>query len=261
MRDFFVKLFRDDTFGPEIDLFNVWHFVVLALVAVVAVALITAFRKKSYETKQKVLNVLSAIVVISYFLDFFIHPLMEDGNYLIVDKLPFHLCTSAGLLVGITRLFPEKTKFWHHVPVVLGLVGAIMYLTVPTGVAGDKLFCYRTIQTLIYHGTLLIFGVLAIAFEDVKLEYKTIYKEAIVIFVQILIALVANEVYSIPDGRVDAHGYNWYFVKGGLFGLPISDVLMPFVIFAVFMIMSALIYGICYLVKYLKSKKGKVESV
>ena len=255
MRDFFVNLFRDDTFGPFIDLFNIWHIIVLVLVLIEAIAFIYLFKNKNYETKQKVLNWLSFIIVALYFGDFFIHPLLEDGNYLIVDKLPFHLCTSAGILIAITRLFPNKTKFWHHVPTVLGLIGAIMYMTVPTGVAGERLICYRTIQTLLYHGTLLVYGILAIAFEDVCLSFKTIYKEAIVIFIQIVIALIANSVYSIPDGREDAHSYNWYFVKGGLFGLPISDVLMPFVIFAVFMIMACLIYGICYLVNTIKLRK------
>lgn len=259
MREFFVNLFKDDTFGPTIDIFNIWHIAFLVLVVAVIVCLVLIFGKKENETKQKVLNVLAGIVVILYFLDFFIHPLMEDANLLIVDKLPFHLCTSAGLLVGITRIFPNKTKSWRHVPVILGLVGALMYITVPTGVAGEKLICYRSIQTLIYHGTLFIFGVLSLVFEDVKPEFKTIYKEAIVIAIQILIALFANAVYSIPEGRGDAHSYNWYFVKGGLFGLPISDVAMPFVIFAVFMIMSVAIYGIYYLVRYLKNKKARTE--
>lgn len=255
MRSFFVNLFRDDVGGPAITIFSIWHILFLLVVIGVTVFFALKFKNKDKTVKKKVLDIFSLIIVVLYFLDFFIHPLMNDNNYLIVDKLPFHVCTASGILIAITRLFPEKTKCWYHVPTVLGLIGAIMYITVPTGVDGEQLFCYRTIQTLIYHGMLVTYGVLALCYEDVTLSFKTIYKEAIVIAIQILIALFANAVYSIPEGRADVHGYNWYFVKGGIFGLPISDLLMPFVMFAVLMIMACLIYGIYYLVKYLIKKK------
>lgn len=254
MRDFLVKLFRDDTFGPVIDIFNIWHIIVMLVMIGFTIFMIYMFKNKDAKVKNRILDIYSISIIVLYFLDFFIHPFMEDNNYLIVDKLPFHLCTSAGILIAITRLFREKTKKWYHAPAILGLIGSIMYLTVPTGVAGDKLFCYRTIQTLMYHGALFTYGILAMAYSDIKPSFKTIYVEAVIIAIQIVISLFANAAYSIPDGRSDAHGYNWYFTKGGIFGLPISDVAMPFIIFAVFMIMACMIYGMYYLVIYLNNK-------
>lgn len=251
MREFFVRLFRDDTFGPKVGIFNIWHILVLLVIFGFTLFMALKFKNKDKKVKIRILDILSITVISLYFLDFFIHPFENNDNALIVDKLPFHLCTAAGILVAFTRLFKEKTKKWYHAPAILGLVGALMYITVPTGVDGCFLFCYRTLQTLLYHGALFAYGVLAIVYGDVELKFKRIYVEAVIIAIQIVISLIANAAYSIPD----EHSYNWYFTKGGIFGLPIPDIAMPFIIFVVFMAMCCAIYGITYLVKYIVNKK------
>ena len=251
MREFFVNLFRDDTFGPDIRLYNIWHilFLVIVLGSIIATCIFTY--KKSEETKSKILDVLAIIIICLYLGDFFVHPLMNNENSLIVDKLPFHLCTSASILICITRLFPDKFKRLYQVVPVLGMIGAMLYIFVPTGVDGCKLFCYRSLQTLAYHALLFSYGIFSIVYKSVNMEWKNMITVSILVVVQIIISLIANNVYSTAD-----HHYDWYFTTGS-FGIP--SKLMPFAIFVCFVGQFAVVYALVLLIRYLINKRSKEE--
>jgi len=248
MTDFLKKLFSSETFGPKLYLFNIYH--ILLLLIVFGGSLLFAYltRKKSQETKKKIVDIATLIMIILYFLDFFIHPFMTGEDKLIVDKLPFHLCTGAGILIALSRLFPRQFAKFRTSFAVLGLIGGMMYLTVPTALDDEFILCYRSLQTIIYHGLLFFIGVTAISYDDIKIEYKYIYREAIVLVIMDLISIFANRAY----GGIRGDNYDWFFSTGSSFG--VSPYLMPFVMFAILFAQCNAIYLINFGVRKLFAK-------
>lgn len=250
MRDLLLKIFSDDIGGPDITVFGFFHilylFIILGLTFLINYLLV----KKSQETKTKALNIMALILVILYLGDFFVHPFKTGENALIVDKLPFHICTLSCVLIAITRVFPNHTKGIRQAVPILGLVGSLMYITYPNGAVGPgvKAFSYTILQTFIYHGLLFMYGVTSIVTLDIEVNYKKIWVEAIMIASLVLIALGANASYTTPE-----HHYDWFFVTGSSFG--VNKYLMPFLMFVIIFAMCNAIYLITYGVKAIIKKK------
>ena len=102
------------------------------------------------KTKQFVLKILAIVVVGLYLTDFLVHPFLNGGHdYLIVDKLPFHICTASAILIAITSIFPNHTKSIKTAVPILGAIGAFYYIFIPSGVTGDGYyaFSYKELQT------------------------------------------------------------------------------------------------------------------
>lgn len=252
LRDFLIRIFRGDVGGPAIEMYNWVHILYLVIIVGSIVGLYFLFRNKKQETKSLVLKIMAIVIIGLYLTDFLVHPFMYGGrDELIVDKLPYHICTASAILISIVNIFPKQTRHIKNAVVLFGLIGAFYYVFIPSGVTGPdvKAFSYKEIQTFLYHGTLLGYGVLSLLFGDVKLDIKKCWIDAIVLVTLILISLGANAAYSIPDG---GH-YDWFFTTGSSFGIP--STVMPFVIFGVFFGTSLLIYGIYYLVKWLVNRK------
>ena len=251
MREILINIFKDDTFGPDITLFGFFHLFYFFIIICVTLLLIFLFKDKEESKKKKLLDIYAIVLVGLYLGDFFVHPFMNNENALNVDKLPFHLCTIACPLITIIRIFPDKTKRIANAVTVLGLVGAIMYLTCPNGAVGPgvKAFSYRMLQTFTYHGVLFTYGILSLTLGACKLDYKKIYMEAIMILALILISLGANHAYSIPGG----HHYDWFFTTGSSFG--VNDIAMPFIMFGIIFAMCNAIYLLYFGIKKLIEKK------
>ncbi len=252
MRDILINIFKDDTFGPDITLFGIFHVLYFLIIMGVTFFFAYHFRNKNDDTKKKILDIMAIIIVVLYLGDFFVHPFMNNEDSLSADKLPFHICTIACPLIAITRIFPNKTKAISHAVPILALVGGLMYITCPNGAVGEgvKAFSYRMIQTFIYHGLIFTYGICTLAYGENKLEYKKIYVEAIMILALILISLGANHAYSIPGG----HHHDWFFTTGSSFG--VSPYLMPFLMFVIIFAMCNAIYLIYFGIKKLIQKKN-----
>ena len=236
MREVLINIFKDDTFGPDITLFGYMHIIYFLIIMGFTFFMAYHFRNKSEETKKKILDIYAIILVCLYLGDFFVHPFMNNRDALVVDKLPFHICTIACPLIAITRIFPNRIRHIAHAVPILGLVGALMYITCPNGAVGEgvKAFSYRMVQTFTYHGVLFTYGVLTLAYGENKLEYKKIYVETIMIACLVLISLGANAAYAIPG----VSHYDWFFTTGSSFG--VSPYLMPFVMFVIIFAMCLL---------------------
>lgn len=250
MREVLLQIFSNDIGGPEIDVFNFFHILYFFLTMATTFCFAFFFRNKDEAFKKRVLDIYAFVIVGLYLGDFFVHPFMTGENALIVDKLPFHLCTISAVLIAITRLFPKQTKVIKNAVTILGIVGALMYITYPNGAVGGgtKAFCYKILQTFLYHGCLVTYGVLAMAYGECKLEYKKIYIELIMICSLTLISLGANASYSSTE-----HHYDWFFTTGSSFGM--SPYVMPFIMIVIIFAMCNAIYGLYFLFKYLINRK------
>lgn len=250
LREILLNIFKRDIGGPDITLFGFFHIFYFLIIIGVTILLIFLFNKKDQSVKKKLLDIYCLILVGLYLGDFFVHPFIYGDNSLIVDKLPFHLCTIACPLIALCRIFPNKLKHIRCASTILGFVGALMYLTCPNGAVGIgvKAFSYTILQTFAYHGVLFTYGILALVFGDITPNIKKIWIELIMIACLDLISLGANAAYSTSE-----HHYDWFFTTGSSFGM--SPYVMPFIMFGIISLMCLAIYGLYYLFKYKVFKK------
>lgn len=232
-----------------LEAFGKWHLFYLLVIFGGILFTIFLLKNKSEKVKKCTINVTINLAFGLYILDFFIMPF--SYGYIDVDKLPFHICTMMGLMAFIGRHNKYLNRFITQFT-LLGLIGALMYIVYPSGIADGKVFpfSYRIIQTMLYHGFVVAHGVFALAFGDIKLEWKKIYKELIMICIIAVIAIVANNFYSGELGD-----FNWFFVSMDPFGIfteTVAPYIMPFVMIFVIFMMNLLIYLIYFGFKSMK---------
>ena len=254
------ELLQDQEKGIFVfEAFSLCHIVyMLAIIGFIVVAYLL-LKNKSQEQKSKAVSTIVSIALGLYSLDFFLMPFSE-GEISIV-KLPFHICT----LMSIMCFLARHTKFFAKFKTsftMMGLIGALMYLTYPSGVASADGYSYRIAQTVLYHGLMIAQGVLALALGDVKLSWKGSLTDLFCIICMSIWAVMGNVLYGVntPEGL---DSYNWFFVVEdpfGLFDAKLGQFIMPFGMVAAIFGVNALIYAIYFGVKKLNNK-GQAELV
>ena len=250
MRDALIHLLQTpEESAFDITLFSVWHilYVVLILGAVLFLSLF--FARKAESTKRRLVNVLAILPICIYVLDFFAMPLAYGE--IDVDKLPFHFCTLLSVLIlGVQFGDGKHATFWRESVTVLSIVTPLMYLCYPgSALGGISPFCYRVIQTFIYHGVVFAYGVVSLAMGRTTFHFKKIWKAALLIALILCWSAFGNAAYSSPE-----HTYDWGFIAGGTFPF-VPKPLMPIVVLACVFGMCATIYGIYYGIRHLVTKK------
>lgn len=237
--------------GIEIDAFSVWHFLYIFLIAGAITGAGFALKGKSEETKKKVLNILSVVVLCWYITNFFLQPFVQGDNQLNIDKLPFHICT----LMSIVAVFAQfsRKEWFKETSVIMAMSGAIMYLVYPgSALGGIAPWCFKVIETMLYHGLLFSWGILSLTTGQVKLHYKNMWMPLVGIVCVAVWATIGNLCYNvsyISDGV--NHHYDWFFLTGSLVDYIIPVWAMPsLVITAVYGVASCfyLINFICQVI-------------
>lgn len=253
----FHELFQDKVGGIVFSCFDAWHFIYMAIIFGSIIATICLLRNKSERAKKLAVDIAIGLAFGLYMLDFFVMPLAYGA--VDVDKLPFHACTSMCIMSFWSRhnrfLSRFKTQF-----TLIGLVSSLIYVVYPAGVMwyGIHPLSYRAWQTIIFHGAMVAYGVLALALGDVKPEWKKCYKELCVLLVLTAWALLGNAVYSgeWPSGQIS---YNWFFVKMDPFGLLPSNIapyLAPVISVSALFMANMAVYAIYFGVKGARDKKA-----
>jgi len=252
MREFLTELFRTREEPFDITLFSVWH---IGYAAVIFAAILTAarlLRDRESAVKKRALDTVAVLVAVVYVADFFIQPLFR-GGMMNVDKLPFHICTLLCPVIAFTQFNPRFSGIKEPVA-FLSIIAPLMYLVYPGSALGSESpFCYEIIQTFVYHGLVLAYGVLLLTTKTVVPRIKNAYRALVGICLTVLWASFGNAVYS-PEGW--GRGYDWFFITGKTFPF-ISQVLMPFVVVGCTFGMVLIIYGLYYLVILLQKKYEK----
>lgn len=265
MYEFLNKLLSDkDTGVFTFEAFSLCHILYLLLIFGAIILVIYLFRNKSQEAKNKLINWTVGIALGLYIADFFLMPF--SYGYIDIDKLPFHICT----LMSIMCVLARNTKFFSKFKTaftLMGLVGALMYMTYPAGVSSADGYSYRIVQTVLYHGLMIAQGVFAIAFNDLDLSWKSAKYDLIAILGLTVWAFLGNTLYSgtvketctCVEGctniiTVYDHDFNWFFVKhDALYVIPddIDIYIAPFM-------MIGAIFGMCALIRFISIKLLKV---
>lgn len=253
MRDFLLKVFEMSHFntGISVTAFSIPHIIYALLIAGGIIFAYYFFKDKSENKKESLFRFLAYALVISYIFDFFAHDFVYDG--LNMDKLPFHICTVLCPIVAFVQFNKKFKKFVEPVS-FLAIIGPLMYLVYPASIGSGEPWCYQAVQTMIYHGVLLAWGILNIALKTFKPEFRNCWKALALLVIITLWAKLGNTIYQ---------DYNWFFLEEDAFyiGLVENGIIPKWSLMiinpvAVFLVVLA-IYGIYYGVMKLKSKKVK----
>ncbi len=256
MRNFFFKILSDNPTGSSaiIESFNVWHilYVVIILGGVIGGAFL--LKNKSMEKKAKVLRILAIALAVSYFSDWFLHDFVYSddgvtGAGLNMDKLPFHICTVMCPIILFTQFNKRCQKFIEPVA-ALAIVAPLMYITYPSSGVGGEPWCYRTVQTMFFHGVELAWGFLAVACGLTKLRWKNIWKAAVVLAGIAVWAKLGNILLE----------YNWFFLREDPFGIGLKPYILifavPMAIFAMVALIYSINYGVLAIIRKMEEKKN-----
>jgi hypothetical protein len=259
LRNFLVWLFATEGKPGEIAWLNIWHILYVLIIFGSTFVLGWYISKKDKEAKEKLLRTLACATVLVYVIDFFIQPLMDGGaGVMNVDKLPFHICTVLCPVLAFVQFNKRFERFSEPVA-FLAMVGPMMYLVYPGGAIGDiSPFCYKIIQTFVYHGLVFSWGFNMIATGRVKPSIKRGWWRALIGL--LLVALWATLGNLSHNSNVDGDPhYDWFFLTGSTFPF-VPKALMPLaVIVAVFSATMAL-YGVYYAVIAVKHRLSENDA-
>ena len=241
MYDFLHNLLSDKTGGVVFRCFDITHCCFIAFFLTAAVLLCLYLRNKSPEQRKRTAETVIGIAFFSYVAELFLMPLAyEQIN---IDKLPFHVCTTMSVMCFCSRYNKFLGRFRLQFA-MLGFLSNLTYLFYPAGMMWLNIHpaSYRVVQTLIFHGVMMMYGLLVLVYESEGFAWKRIYKDLIVIVSMTLWARFGNAIYN--------HGeefYNWFFVVEDPFGAFPKDkspYIMPFLNPAVFFAAELLVYFI-----------------
>ena len=211
---------------------------------------------KGEKAKRRAVDIAIGIAFGLYMLDFFMMPISYGG--IDVEKLPFHACT----LMCIMNFWCRHNKFLGRFKTqfaLIGLISNIIYVLYPAGVMWYNIhpFSYRAWQTILFHGAMTAYGIFALAFGEVKLEWKKCYKELALLLLMVVWASIGNTVYS-GQWQSGYISFNWFFVKMDPFGMlptSIAPYIAPLIMVAALFLADIVMYAIYFGIKNLYNKK------
>ena len=244
------KLLADQKGGSVFRLFDIWHVCYIVFFIAVGVFLCLYLRNRGQEKRQKVINAVIGVALGLYILDFFLMPFAY--GVINVEKLPFHVCTTMCVMCFLSRHNAFLGKFRLQFA-MLGFLSNLVYLLYPGAMFWLDIhpLSYRVVQTLAFHGIMMVYGVLVLVYECQEFRWKKIYKDLGVIAAMTAWARLGNTLYNN-----DTVVHNWFFVVRDPFkAFPetSSPYFMPFLNIAVFFAVEMTVYLI-----FSKVRKAKI---
>ncbi len=204
------------------------------------------FRNKTEQAKEKLIRLFAYLTIGLYVADFFIMPLSDSYSGISVYKLPFNICTIMAVMVPFVQFNPRLRGIKTPV-VTLSVASSLMWMCYPgSALGGQPPFCYLIFQTFMYHGFLFCWGVLNLAYGEVVLDIRKIWKEFVGILCILVWASFGNAVYDA--------GYNWFFIETSIFPF-LTDEIMPVMVVASVFAVCLVLYGAYYGIRKLCRKK------
>lgn len=236
MSDILTSLLSDKKGGLTFQCFDLWHICFILFFVALGVLSCLYLKKLDDGQRTKVIGAFINVAFCLYMLDLFLMPFAYGE--IDIEKLPFHVCTAMCVMCFISRHNAFLGKFRVQVA-MLGFLSNLIYLVYPAGVMWHQVhpISYRVIQTLSFHGIMMVYGLLVLVYERQKCDWK---KDLSVIVSMTAWALLGNTLYN-SDARI----FNWFFVvQDPFYMLPenIAPIAMPFLNTAVFFGVEMLIY-------------------
>jgi len=238
MFKFLSELLSDKKGHLVFTCFSGMHFAYIALFIALAVfACIYVMNKGN--RKKRIIDFVITVAFGLYILDFFLMPFAYGE--IDIEKLPFHVCTAMCVICFLSRHNVFLSKFRLQLG-MLGFLSNLVYLIYPAGVMwhGVHPLSYRVIQTLTFHGVMVVYGALVVVWESDEFCWKKCYKDLIVIASMTAWAWLGNTLYN-SESRV----YNWFFVVRDPFNMfpgSIAPYIMPVLNVCIFFAVECLLY-------------------
>ena len=194
MNKLFEKIFRYIPRETSISLFGLEHWLYIIVIAAAVISLSIVFAKKSEKTKTRVLNITATLVIFVYLFDFFVQPFW-DGE-LLKSKLPFHLCTLVGVLIPFAN-YSKKFNFAKQTIVVWAVLAPLIFIVLPLNYINREVepYSYPIIQTFLFHGLEVFWGVFMLVSKKVVLRWRDIWQPIVGLFPMAAWATLGQELY------------------------------------------------------------------
>ena len=246
------KLLEDKTGGAVFKCFDIWHICFIVFFVAVAVLLCLYMKNQSREEQKKITDIVVGIAFGLYVADFFFMPFAYRA--IGIDKLPFHVCTAMCVMCFWSRY----NAFWRKFRLqfaMLGFLSNLTYLLYPAGMMWLNIhpMSYRVVQTLVFHGVMMVYGLLVLVYESQEFTWKRIYKDFGVVVSMTVWARLGNALYNSREKM-----YNWFFVVQDPFNMFPEDIapyIMPFLNIAIFFAVELAVY--LFFSKVIVQKKTK----
>ena len=243
------SILADRKGGEVFTLFSGWHFFYIGLAVLTVIGTALLLRKKSPAVKRKTAEAFGDAAFGLYMLDYFL---------IDIEKLPFHICTAMCVACFLGRHVPKLKNFRLHFT-LLGMISNLVYLIYPAGVMWHQVHpvSYRVIQTLLFHGIMTVYGMLTFLFDEEKLEWKSFWRDVLVIVGMTAWAILGNLFYTGSAGKY-ANDFNWFFVTMDPFRMMnerVAPIVMPYVNIAVFLAAEAMFYGLCHVIRSIQRRR------
>ncbi len=241
MYDFLTKLLADKTGGAAFRCFGLFHICVMVFFVAAGVLLCLHLKKKNPEKRAKTADIVVGVALGIYIADFFLMPFAYGEIQ--IAKLPFHICTAMCVMCFWSRHSAFLRKFRLQFA-MFGFLSNLTYLIYPAAMMWMKLhpLSYRVVQTLIFHGVMMIYGMIVLVYERREFSWKKIYKDLGVIVCMALWARLGNALYN-SSKKV----YNWFYVLQDpfeMFPADIAPYISPFLNIVIFFAAAVAVYWI-----------------
>lgn len=241
MFDILKNLLEDKIGGVAFKCFGLWHDCYIVFFLAIAVLLCLYTKNKSGETQKKIADTVIAVALGLYIVDFFLMPFAY--GQINIDKLPFHVCTTMCVMCFWSR----HSAFWGKFKLqfaMLGFLSNLTYLLYPAAMMWMNLhpLSYRVVQTIAFHGTMMIYGLLVLVYESKEFAWKKIYRDLGVIAAMAVWARLGNGLYNSKETV-----YNWFFVVQDPFNMfpeNVAPYIMPFLNIVIFFGVAVAVYWI-----------------
>ena len=236
---FLRDLLSDKKGGTVFTCFGPWHWCYILLVAAAITATWRFLKNRSQNIRRKTVEFFLSAAFGLYIADFFLMPFAYGS--IDIEKLPFHICTAMCVACFVSRYTPRLGKYRLHFT-LLGFLSNLVYLIYPAGVMWHQAhpLSYRAIQTLLFHGTMTIYGFLTLVFDEAGLQWGQFRRDLTVIAGMTLWAVFGNALYT-----ENLPGYNWFFLlQDPFYILPshIAPFVMPILNVVLFFAAELLLY-------------------
>ena len=246
-------------------MFSVYHFIWLAICAVLIAGSIVYLKKKKPALRD-VLTVCCVICIASELVKVFsmveIVP-SADGTkyypYLAVNHMPFHLCSIQLITIIYARLAadgPRRNMILAFMYPTC-LVGAIFALAMPsifnTTISANQAFTHPiAYQTFLYHVMLIVLGVYIPMSGEVPLGRKSFFSTLLLLalfgFVSIYVnSMLANAVYEGGVLKSIEFMPNFFFTAATPIGIALTEKWHWLLYFAIIMVLAVLSVFLCFL--------------
>lgn len=229
-------------------MFSIGHLILFVITMVVVILLVKNTMKCKKENVLKIIKISTIVLwileVIKIIFNFAVGNAKNPNNY-----IPLYYCSLvlyAGLLSSFSKGILKKIG---DVFIATGcIIGGLFFLCCPnTSLTMYPMFHYISIQSFIFHGTMLYLGILVNTTEYVELRIKDIKYYATLIMIISCISYIVNNILNT----------NFMFISKNFPGTPVEVVYNNTgKLFSFIMVLTQTIgpFLVVYLIRYLFNK-------